>query len=191
MELSEFRAEAEALSRDSVVLSQEGQGPVRGYWHSDPGEGLCLSVSDRGDWLNIYSTQNGEWVEVTREPAVSACPLFGRPLKSLPPIDAVFLHGSERVQAWLGTCNWARDQPFNSNFPHPTPALYEQVWQSGCPLFIPDVIAVLGGWHFPWPDGDWAELAEQRLVVWTLRGAEPWIEVFADGSDYTVYGRIT
>ena len=38
----------------------------------------------------------------------------------------------------------------------------------------------LGGWHFPWPDGDWFDLLTKTLLIWTFEGAEPWIEVWAD-----------
>jgi hypothetical protein len=90
--------------------------------------------------------------------------------------------------------------------------------QADCPLFRDGVTAVLGGWHFSWPDGPpnlprLAELNERidrahgpgclpigetylcdpyRLLLWTLRDAEPWVEVWGDGaSELHAVGRIT
>lgn len=59
------------------------------------------------------------------------------------------------------------------------------------PLYSDQAAAVLGGWHFPWPDGDWEELVDKELVLWTLREAEPWVEVFHDGKDFVVNVRLT
>ena len=53
------------------------------------------------------------------------------------------------------------------------------------------VHAVLGGWHFPWPDGDWGELVERPLLAWTFEDSEPWVEVWGDGKGFQVKQRIT
>lgn len=51
--------------------------------------------------------------------------------------------------------------------------------------------AVLGGWHFPWPDGDWEELIDRRLIAWTLADSEAWVEVWDQGGAFRVIERIT
>jgi hypothetical protein len=53
------------------------------------------------------------------------------------------------------------------------------------------VFAVLGGWHVPWPDGDWLELVEHPLVVLTLAESEPWVEAFNTGQGFRVIQRIS
>jgi len=52
-------------------------------------------------------------------------------------------------------------------------------------------VAVAGGWNMPWPDDDWNELIDLELVLWTFEESEPWVEVFFDGSRYSVIQRIT
>ena len=69
---------------------------------------------------------------------------------------------------------------------------YSRRWQQSCPVCNPeDVVAVLGGWHFPWPDGDWEALRERDLLVCTLENAEPWVEVWQWQQATTVMQRIT
>ena len=50
---------------------------------------------------------------------------------------------------------------------------------------------MLGGWHMAWPEGDWDELIDKQLIVWTFAESEPWIEVWEDGSRFRVIQRIT
>lgn len=72
-----------------------------------------------------------------------------------------------------------------------SPAYTEQ-WMHECPIFNgKGVVAVLGGWHFLWADDDWEELRDRILLVWTLEGAEPWIEVWKADEGTTVKQRIT
>ena len=68
---------------------------------------------------------------------------------------------------------------------------YRCLWESNCPIFSNEIVAVLGGWHFPWPDGDWEPLRDQRLLVWTLVEAEPWVEVWGELGSMRVIERIT
>jgi hypothetical protein len=73
-------------------------------------------------------------------------PLFAHKCHSLPPPDAMPFE------------EYGRYLPF---------------WQSNCPLYTNEAAAVLGGWHFPWPDGDWEELREKPLLLWTIDESEP------------------
>jgi hypothetical protein len=68
---------------------------------------------------------------------------------------------------------------------------YMRFWQSNCPLYTGEAAAVLGGWHFPWPDGDWEELRQKPLLVWTLDDSEPWVEVWGVPGGFRVMQRIT
>jgi len=119
-------------------------------------------------------------------------PLYAHAARSLPPIDAVFRFGSAAVQQWLREHNWQSDWGYNSNFADPAPAdEYERLYQSRCPLYAGGSFAVLGGWHFPWPDGDWAELLVQTLLVWTFEESEPWVEVWSGTEGLRVKQRLT
>jgi len=68
---------------------------------------------------------------------------------------------------------------------------YIPIWQANCPLYTEEAVAVLGGWHFPWPDGDWAELREKPLLLWTIEDSEPWVEVWGESAGFKVIQRIT
>jgi hypothetical protein len=75
---------------------------------------------------------------------------------------------------------------------------YEKEFQRNCPLYNKkDVDAVLGGWHINWHDDRplWKPVqnerglldeeasyrcGDNRLVLWTFRDAEPWVEVWMD-----------
>jgi hypothetical protein len=54
-----------------------------------------------------------------------------------------------------------------------------------------EAAAVLGGWHFPWPDGDWEERCGESLLAWTIEESEPWVEVWRAASGLRVVQRIT
>jgi|GEM_PF-924839 len=67
--------------------------------------------------------------------------------------------------------------------------LYEKAWQADCPLYTELALAVLGGWHFPWPDGDWEELRDGRLLAWTIAESEPWVELWQESDGFRVRPR--
>jgi hypothetical protein len=88
--------------------------------------------------------------------------------------------------------NWQPDWGYNDNFRDKSPAeTYERAYQNQLPLFNGSAHAVLGGWHMAWPEGDWNELADKRLIVWTFAESEPWVEVWEDESRFRVIQRIT
>lgn len=118
--------------------------------------------------------------------------LYAHPASSMPPLEAVFKLGSADVRAWLAANNWETDWGYNDNFPDRSPVdIYERAYQAQLPLFDDSAHAVLGGWHMPWPEGDWDELLNQQLVVWTFADSEPWVEVWRDGVNFRVIQRIT
>jgi hypothetical protein len=113
--------------------------------------------------------------------------------KSYPPIEAVFRLGSPAVRKWLKANKWRPDWGYNDNFKDKKPAKeYLEFYQRTCPIYHSGrAYAVLGGWHFPWPDGDWPDRIERPLLVWTLEDCEPWIEVWGAGKGFEVKQRIT
>ncbi len=191
IDIVEFQEEAEKLARSGQKYQDSGNGEPTAYWHeSEEGPGLCLSILLDAQWLNVYLDEDsGGHVEFSSTPITSPYPLFSSPYSSLPPVDGVFNLGSEKVGAFLEQHDWPRNEPFNDNFPAPAPSEYEKIWQNNCPLYQQDIDVVTGGWHFPWPDGDWGDFIHSELVLWTLRDAEPWIEVFKKGDEYIVLQR--
>jgi hypothetical protein len=182
-----FLKEAEALARPCRLLSLEGSGAPNAYWHG-LASGLCLSLCYEDVWLNI--SLNDDYtsgsVQSSTLPITSHQPLFAETSISLPPVDAVFLCGSDVLASFLKSYDWPRDEPFNSNFPDPIPHEYECLWQKNCPLFDKSIAAMSGGWHMPWPDGDWHDFLNAELICWTFLNAEPWIEVFKLDGNFIV-----
>jgi hypothetical protein len=122
--------------------------------------------------------------------------LYAHPGRSMAPLEAVFRFGPPPVQEWLKANKWKPEWPYNNNFKDRKPAeLYDRYYQQMCPLYggrdWKNTYAVLGGWHFPWPDGDWAELTDRPLLVWTFADSEPWVEVWGNGKGFEVKQRIT
>jgi hypothetical protein len=193
MTYQEFVAEAYQLKRKAVKLSFSGSGNPAGYWHGAFGEdAVYISVKHGAIWLNVVLDEDmGGSVRLTDSPIESSQPLFAKEFDSLPPIEGVFLRGSEAVGDFVKSNGWDRTEPFNDNFPSDIPSQYEHLWQQNCPLYTGDTVAVIGGWHFPWPDGDWYENEANELVLWVLEGAEPWVEVFNEDGQYVVKQRIT
>jgi hypothetical protein len=191
MELAQFRTEAQRLARRSTVLKASGSGDPVAYWHgAEPGS-PCISLRRKGRWLNVHLYHAAGRVEERDHPLRSSTALFAEERTSLPPVDAIFLLGSGAVETYLRTNGWAPTEPFNENFPDDVPKQYERLWQKNCPMYSNDIAAVCGGWHFPWPDGDFRDLVDSELVVWTMLSAEPWLEVFAKGDTFTVKQRVT
>jgi hypothetical protein len=51
---------------------------------------------------------------------------------------------------------------------------------------------MLGGWHEPWPENDAYDDEPGRLVLWTFKNSEPWLEVWQRPSgQLEVVARIT
>jgi hypothetical protein len=151
-------------------------------------EAGLLSVFTRGD------TGAAVFLEGRALPASpqGGCKLFASARRSLPPVDALFLFGSPAVQEWLSALGWDPEAGYNSNFPEPEPVeAYESVYRAELPLFTGTAYAVLGGWHLPWPEGDWLDLVDSHLLVWTFHEAEPWVEVWSHGDRVWVLERIT
>ncbi len=194
MTLEELLAEANLLAKSCRHYRfAHGGEPVTGYWHGVKAGELCASIEREGKWLNVYLDADYETgrVEVSVQPIPSGRPLCRSDAKSLPPIDAVFRLGSGAVEGYLEAHGWKRDWSFNDNFKGAVAKQYEREWARQCPLYSDGIVAVEGGWNMPWPEGDWEDLLGQDLVLWTFEESEPWVEVFSDGSRYSVFQRVT
>jgi hypothetical protein len=207
----DLRAEAEALKRPCVYLVDAGEeyaavwggaavvpSPGREYRHWISIDTRFMFPSRRG-CLSVFANEEDCKSGAVRFEADALLPsssarkrLFARPSASLPPIDAVFRFGSPDVRAWLQALGWDPMVEYTDNFPDPEPVkAYEADYQAQLPLYSGGAHAVIGGWHFPWPDGDWADLIDCNLLVWTFEDCEPWIEAWSDGSREWVFQRIT
>lgn len=191
MNISDLTAEAEKLARTGSLLRKIGFGDPVAYWHA-MGEGEpCVSFRSGPRWLTVHLESAGGVVSSSEEPCRSRVPLYAEPYVSLPPVDAVFLLGSETVERYLQKYDWPRNEPLNGNFPGEVAHEYQALWQQNCPLYRNDVAAAVGGWNMPWPDGDFENIISSELLIWTFEEAEPWIEVFRSGATHRVFQRIT
>lgn len=190
--LANLIVEADALARPGTLLVPNGSGTPSAIWHGfRPGQ-PCVSVRRHGAWLSVVPDRESGGEALLREdPPSPGVPLFAEPYRSLPPPDALFRFGSSVVERYLTANGWDREEPLSANFPDEAAHEYERVWQENCPLYSDSAWAVCGGWHFPWPDGDFFERPGAELAVWTLRDSEPWVEVFEADGVFTVCQRIT
>ncbi len=145
------------------------------------------------EWPAIVASDESR--QLSRELSLAGTKLFAHSSLSWPWIDAVFRFGSPAIQEWLADCDWQPKWVYNNNFRDSNiVADYEEFLRSRDPYFgeMEDVFARLGGWHLPWPEDDWVELLDKRLVAMTYRDAEPWLEVWlAENGDLDVLERIT
>lgn len=146
-------------------------------------------------WVNTEDWQTGASNRVHIEKPgtfFDGVPLVARAAESLPPLDAVFRFGGEEIQRWLADNDWQPDWGYNDNFrDHDTVEKYESIYQETCPLYSSEAHAVVGGWHFPWPDDDWVDRLSEKLMIWTIADSEPWVEVWKTQGKLTVAQRHT
>jgi hypothetical protein len=204
MELSELEQEAERLARPCAYLRPAGD-TYAAVWTGSPGSDFELVFSSTSLPAPGWNQQGTfrlasdgtdvsiAFAEGARLPAEpKGVKLYAAPARSLPPVDALFALGSDRVQRWLRSLDWPPGEPYNSNFPdRDAVEVYERGYMEQLPFYSGGAHAVLGGWHLPWPDGDWLELVPSRLLVWTFEGGEPWFEAWASGEALRVLRRIT
>lgn len=174
------------------------QRPFR-HWLSISSRCILSSEGEASGCLSIYTNEDDciagvVTVDQHRElpEASDGIRLYAHPASSMPPLEAVFKLGSPEVTRWLVANNWESEWGYNDNFPDRSPVdIYERAYQAQLPLYDGSAHAVLGGWHMPWPEGDWDELLNKQLVVWTFADSEPWVEVWRDGVDLRVIQRTT
>ncbi len=165
-QLMAFSGRRHVFSLSEQVTSQVGitRGPVSLFeWESsDDGE---LSYRVEADYRLRF-----EDLSFTGEP------LYATPTTSFPPFAAVCLYGSERVGAWLRELGLGRHEYWRA--PGDLESQYDATWQKRSPFIQQSADVVVGGWHFLWPDDDFFIPPELQLVALTLRGTEPWFEIW-------------
>jgi hypothetical protein len=214
MTSDELIAEGRRLERHCFFLRPEGTGQIAAVWYERERQrvlsarGRCwLTVDARlipdlspsiDGFISIFTGEDGGLggrIEVTKSlPKKAGIPLYAHSASVLPPIDAVFARGSEAVQAWLRSHSWGPRDSYNENFDGRTIVEpYQRIWFREFPIYLKsDIFAVLGGWHFMWPDGDWHDLIHERLMVFTIRDSEPWVEAWQTRTgEFRVIQRIT
>jgi hypothetical protein len=154
-----------------------------------------IPLFDGRDWLSIVTdSYDGGRVELSREPHKrSGVQLYPMEITILPPIDAVIARGSPAVERWLVDNGWQRNWRYCSNFrDHEIVEEYEAVERQMNPLYWTDAYATLGGWHMGWPDDDWHDLIDAKLLVHTYMDSEPWVEAWQlPSGEMKVIRRIT
>ena len=204
MTADDLLAEGHDLARRCVYLRPAGN-QFAAWWTPRGASGFTLEVGSEvlpdGVWngpgvLQVHLTGANATASFaggrTVQPMEEGLALHAHVAVSLPPAEALFMFGSPRVQEWLRSMEWPPEAGLNDNFPaRETVSLYEREFQAQLPLYSGSAHAVLGGWHFPWPDGDWQELLDAQLVLWTFAGAEPWVEVWLKDGRLSVMERVT
>jgi hypothetical protein len=207
-------AEGQRLVRPCLFLCPDGAGPVAAIWHERnqaaieaTGFRCWITVDARfipgipkeiSGFLSVLTDERDcEGGRVELQPVLPERPgieLHAIEERVLPPIEAIFVQGSDAVKEWLAANKWPRNERYNDNFPDRSIVeQYEQEWYKQYPLYRQDEIyAMLGGWHCPWADDDWYELMDEQLMVYTLQDSEPWVEAWRlhDGQ-FKVIQRIT
>jgi hypothetical protein len=107
--------------------------------------------------------------------------LYGQEVASFPPIEAVFEFGNKSVKKWLRSLGLPNRDQWDPYFQaREATGAYDEEFRKRCPLYDSELgtAAVLAGWHCMWPEGDWLERIQDRLVLWTIWNSEPWVEVW-------------
>jgi len=207
-------AEGRKLQKPTFFLRAQGPGPVAAVWHErdedeieSTGHHCWLTVDARvvpglppsvTGYLSIFTNEEsceGGQIEITPAwPKRPGTKLYAHSASVLPPIDAVFLRGSDAVGAWLKKHGWERDWGYNGNFKDKAiVGAYQDIFTNEYPLYFEsDIFAVVGGWHMTFPDPDWDELIDDQFLLMTIRDSEPWVEAWQMKSgEFEVIQRIT
>ncbi|MGY6769834.1 hypothetical protein [Komagataeibacter sp. NFXK3] len=215
MTLDDLLAEGKKLRRPCFTLSVEGRGDIAGYWRGERPDyappalrphvmtldsqllvqtGMPMGYASIG----FSAVEDGRFFNVLRsQQEVTALGCTGLPLHatadtSFPPLEAVCLYGSEKVAEWLGSLGLHRHEYARAALT-PLGRAYGDAYAERGDLFRDNVDAIVGGWHQSWPEDDFYMPLEMRRAVLTLRGAEPWYELWqvAGGPNFNVCERIT
>jgi len=212
MTLDQLIAEGRALQRDCTILERDGDGPIAAVWYDknraeiDRTGFRCwlsvdaqyipsLSGSIRG-YLSVFTDEDdceSGRVELTpKMPDRSGTLLRARSIAVLPPIDAVVARGSARVEHWIKSHGWCREDWCNHVPDLKMVREYTRIYMDECPVYREGPFAALGGWHGPGPDDDWHSLIDDQLLVWTFEDSEPRVEAWRLRSgEFRVIQRIT
>jgi hypothetical protein len=202
--------EGERLALPSLLLSASTSGVRTAVWRSksligpngaqhwisiDASALTSIGVSLSSN-IDVFRGKNAIAVHVPQplsERAPGGTPLRATPTASFPPFEALCLFGGEVVGSWLRSLGCERTD-------WDDPRVYEsaqrneyiQEWQRRCPLYTGAGDVVVGGWHIQWPEDDGYSRPGWQMLLWTLRDAEPWIEVWrSDAGELRAVERIT
>lgn len=179
MTADDLISEGRRLARPCVHLRPDGEAAAA-VWRGEglvppPGGGYehWLTIDCRfspaaagppAGCLSVYTDEGDGRGAVTHDPLAALSQarggrlLFAHPAESLPPSEAVLLRGSPAVAAWLASLGWPAEWGWNGNFPDESVAeAYAEAQRVNLPPDGESVLAVLGGWPVPWPDGGWPE----------------------------------
>lgn len=207
----ELLEEARRLEKPCVFLRPVGSGPAAAVWQGTRGRSseefkAWLTVdgetipgfdSVRFPFIAVFTNENDRDGKVE---IVSSLPigilLYAHQASLLPPIEAVIAFGSARLEPWLQSLNWTRDEVLRTGTLPGSPIVDEYVkhYEALHPVYSAntDVYAILGGWHWPNYDDDWKALTREKLVLMTIRDCEPWVEAWLNSTgDLHVIQRIT
>lgn len=191
MDEAQFHNECLQLARPRLNLRRHFQaGEVVGVWGGagpvphPPGRWIHR-ITVACDWLrqngfdlsgqlSVYENQDDvpfeqRFVVIRGEHAgrlAGGVALVGVGDTSLPPVEALETCGSTAMQELIQDTSLA--SPLDT-------------YDVRCPLHYADadgIYAMLGGWHESWPEDDSYDHQAGRLVLWTFRDAEPWLEVW-------------
>ncbi len=220
MTLDDLLAEGERLAKPSLLLSPEPNGqPVVAYWGGQGRRGYSGRKDDRHkitfdcSWLSSVGADvegsigvfdvDKHWgwakpVHVDHQPGLKVADagcsdgraLYGYERRSLAPLQAVCLYGSDRIMDWLTENEWKRTD-YDIAESSELGQEYQAVWSEQWPLYSKEYAAVLHGWHQQWPEDDFYMPAEMRLLLWTFWDAEPWLELWHRRPNFRVELRIT
>ncbi len=196
MEPGRFREECQQLARPRLNLRRkDGPGAVVGVWGGSgtlapPSGAWKHRITVSCDWLHrngfglsgilsVYERLDDvpfreRFVAVKTDDRASlaslvtgGAELVGTEDVALPPVEALETYGSAQMRSLLRSPDQA----------NPLLDAYEE----RCPLHYADregIYAMLGGWHVPWPENDAYDTEPGRLVLWTFKDSEPWLEVW-------------
>lgn len=208
----DLRSEGQRLARPCTYLVASGHdhaavwggtgvapspGPQFRHWVTV--DARFLPARFEAGCVSVFSNEeDGESGAVVFTPgarlssSMDGTPLFAKAAKSLPPLQGLLPFASAGLCTWLADNGWDSESGDDPRFTELECAReYEAAYQAQLPLYSGGAHAVIGGWHFPWPDGDWADLAARRLLLWTFEDSEPWVEAWTDGSRDWVIQRVT
>jgi hypothetical protein len=118
---------------------------------------------------------------------LSGDPLYATPVRDFPPFPAVCLYGSESVGRWLAELGLGRHDYWQVR--NEIEDRYTAEWARRSQFHTGGWAAVVGGWHFVWPEDDFFMPPEMRLIALTLRDAEPWYEIWYSRPCFGFTGR--
>ena len=153
------------LSEDLLGSLHIRQGPMSLFEWESVNE--HLSYRAEADWRLRFA-----------DLSFSGTPLYATQAASFPPFAALCLDGGEAIGLWLQAQGLARHDYWRIDGDE-LPQSYEAEWQGRSPFYDRDgADAIVGGWHWLWPDDDFYMPPEVVLAALTLRDAEPWLEVW-------------